>query len=347
MKRKILCLTMALTVCLFLLSVPALAYQQHFFRMEGDELDYYRGEGGDIVIPNYVKSIGDNAFVENFSTTNIFIPEGVTSIGRSAFYYNDHLISVSIPSTVTQIGKSAFARCERLREVVIPEGVTVIRESCFDGCKALTSVQLPSTVTGIEDYAFYDCEKLERIAVPQGVQLGKAVFPASTKVEYVSRESLKQATANDSGLAYPGRTEFEMLGRPVEFQTVVLCDEKGNATNYVKLRDLGWMLKGTEKEFEVEWDGGVKIYTYLSYDKNGTEFESPFDRPCAYTRPGAPTVIDGEFVYLDAVVLTDDAGGGHTYYKLRDLGQALNFNVGWTAGRGVFVEVDRPYDPNN
>ena len=46
---------------------------------------------------------------------------------------------------------------------------------------------------------------------------------------------------------------------------------------------------------------------------------------------------------LTAFVLTDDEGGDHTYYQLRDLGKALGFNVGWSAERGVFIESDKPY----
>ena len=57
--------------------------------------------------------------------------------------------------------------------------------------------------------------------------------------------------------------------------------------------------------------------------------------------------VDGEWNYMLSFVLTDDNGGGYTYYKLRDLGEALDFNVGWSADRGIFVETDKPYDPNN
>lgn len=35
--------------------------------------------------------------------------------------------------------------------------------------------------------------------------------------------------------------------------------------------------------------------------------------------------------------------GGSNYFKLRDLGEALNFYVGWEAGRDVFIETDKPY----
>ena len=34
---------------------------------------------------------------------------------------------------------------------------------------------------------------------------------------------------------------------------------------------------------------------------------------------------------------------GSNYFKLRDLGKALNFYVGWTAGQGVYIETDKPY----
>ncbi len=50
---------------------------------------------------------------------------------------------------------------------------------------------------------------------------------------------------------------------------------------------------------------------------------------------------------LAAFVLTDDKGGGYTYYQLRDLGRALGFDVGWSVDRGMFLETDQPYDPLN
>ena len=53
--------------------------------------------------------------------------------------------------------------------------------------------------------------------------------------------------------------------------------------------------------------------------------------------------FDGGPVNLTSFLLKDSAGNGYTYYKLRDLGQLLNFNVGWTAERGVFIETGKPY----
>lgn len=41
--------------------------------------------------------------------------------------------------------------------------------------------------------------------------------------------------------------------------------------------------------------------------------------------------------------LLDANGDGTNYIKLRDLGAALGFNVGWSVERGVFIETDKPY----
>ena len=45
-------------------------------------------------------------------------------------------------------------------------------------------------------------------------------------------------------------------------------------------------------------------------------------------------------MHLTSFVITYQ-GGGYTYYKLRDLGQLLNFNVKWDGG--VVIETDNPY----
>ena len=53
--------------------------------------------------------------------------------------------------------------------------------------------------------------------------------------------------------------------------------------------------------------------------------------------------MDGSPAALSAILLTDDSGNGYTYYKLRDLGEALNFQVDWTAGRGTCIDTQVRY----
>ena len=55
-------------------------------------------------------SIGNNAFYNCYSLTQINIPDSVTSIGGYAFYSCYSLTQINIPDSVTSIGGSAF-RC--------------------------------------------------------------------------------------------------------------------------------------------------------------------------------------------------------------------------------------------
>ncbi|MBQ3496958.1 MAG: WG repeat-containing protein [Oscillospiraceae bacterium] len=143
--------------------------------------------------------------------------------------------------------------------------------------------------------------------------------------------------------AYASTQNVSIDGTAVELQAYALRDANGNPTNYVKLRDVAKVLNGSAAQFEVSWDGAVNIVTGRSYTANGSEMFTPFSGDRSYTIPTAVTKINGEAVDLAAIVLTDDNGGGYTYYQLRDLGRALSFNVGWSAERGIFVESGKPY----
>ena len=68
-------------------------------------------------IPNYVTSIGDNAFSFCSSLTSITIPDSVTAIGDSAFRDCDSLTSITIPDSITSIGVLAFYYCTSLTSV--------------------------------------------------------------------------------------------------------------------------------------------------------------------------------------------------------------------------------------
>ena len=88
----------------------------------------YKGSGGDVIIP-----------------------ENVKSIGNGVFYNRKNLTSVTIPDSVTSIGKNAFCDCRILSYCRIPETVRFIADNAFDGCDSL--VLAVTAGSHAEDYA--------------------------------------------------------------------------------------------------------------------------------------------------------------------------------------------------
>ena len=60
------------------------------------------------IIPGTVKSIGSNAFYDNYYLEEVEFHEGLQTIGYDAFGYNFALKEIRIPSTVTSIEDRAF-----------------------------------------------------------------------------------------------------------------------------------------------------------------------------------------------------------------------------------------------
>ena len=133
------------------------------FIIDSNVLIKYCGEGGDVVIPDGVISIGKDAFNGSDKLNTITIPSSVTSIGEFAFYGCGELTSVTMLSGVISIGEFAFSNCSKLTSVAVPQSVTYIGESAFFFCNDLTSAMIPSSVTTIGGNAFYFCSKLNSI----------------------------------------------------------------------------------------------------------------------------------------------------------------------------------------
>ncbi len=132
---------------------------------------------GEYVIPEFVTTIGYEAFKGCSGLTSVELPSSVTIIEAYAFSGCSGLTSVEIPSSVTEIDYSAFEDCSGLTSVKIPSSVTEIDYSTFRWCSGLTSVEIPSSVTEIGAKAFEGCSGLTSVEIPSSVtSIGYSAF---------------------------------------------------------------------------------------------------------------------------------------------------------------------------
>lgn len=138
---------------------------------ENGVLVKYLGDGGDVVIPDGVTEIGDEAFYGLGSNVNsVEIPDSVTSIGKYAFYWCGSLSSVEIPDSVVNIGEAAFSKCWKLQTVNLSKGMTRISDSMFEECYDLVDIDIPANVSSIGKKAFYWCSNLKNIDLPDNLE---------------------------------------------------------------------------------------------------------------------------------------------------------------------------------
>ncbi len=147
----------------------------------------------------------------------------------------------------------------------------------------------------------------------------------------------------ETGTAFASKQTVDLDGKPTEFDMYMLVDKNGGETNYIKLRDIAYLLNGTQANFEVGYDGTISLTTKKAYTPNGSELKTPFSGNRAYKVCSTTIKVDGKVPSLAGITLTDNDGGEYNYFKLRDLGAALGFNVSWSEARGIYVETNKPY----
>lgn len=107
-------------------------------------------------IPASVEVIGNEAF-SGCSMAAIDIPDGVKAIGINAFMDCENLSHIEIPSSVSKIEAGTFWRCERLSEVSLPESIDSIFRRVFTDCPNLKEFVLPKGVKFVDIEAFAGC----------------------------------------------------------------------------------------------------------------------------------------------------------------------------------------------
>jgi hypothetical protein len=96
------------------------------------------------VIDGYkVTAIGDKAFeycIYSPSLTNVIIPDSVCKIGQQAFRSCTRLVGVTVGNGTTTIGSRAFVGCSSLTSITVGSNVSCIDFYAFEETRKLTDV---------------------------------------------------------------------------------------------------------------------------------------------------------------------------------------------------------------
>lgn len=156
----------------------------------------------DVVIPDNVTSLSENAFYNCDLIENITIPVDLISFrtrrnggsvkfteqGTHAYFNNcPNLKSVTFAEGVTKLetndteeqaiddmyhpdnARGIFYNCPKLETINLPESLTEIGVNAFAGCTALKSMTIPGNVKELKTGTFLGCTALESVTLPDGL----------------------------------------------------------------------------------------------------------------------------------------------------------------------------------
>ncbi|MBQ3378566.1 MAG: hypothetical protein IJG50_01730 [Clostridia bacterium] len=110
-------------------------------------------------------------------------------------------------------------------------------------------------------------------------------------------------------------------------------------SNFFKLRDIAMLLNGTGSEFSVDFDSSqnaVTVVTGAPYSPVGGELVTGRDNSASAVSSSQTVIINGQAAALTAYNI-----GGNNFFKLREMGEALGFDVDYDADTATMLVSSR------
>ncbi len=292
---------------------------------------------GKVLIPASVKSIssyafsymyGVRAFEVSALNTAYASHDGVLldkSMQNLYFYpLGNSRSSYRLPDTVTYLACASFGNAFNLKSLAITNFNTSCATKTFFGCDLCLY-----GINGSVMQQFFNKGTLAGTLQYQDIGYFKDA-PAEPDEQDGGSASPAPATR---ATAAPTSSAVLVNGTPVKFQAYTI-----NGNNYFKLRDLAMALRGSSKPFEVRWDSSDNAIIMLSgvpYTPVGRELTSTGDAGSREANLTTSRVyLNGGEIFLTAYLI-----GGNNYFRLRDVGRALDFGVIWD-GAANTIRID-------
>ena len=200
----------------------------------------------DLVVPNSIVSINNDAFNGCISLISVSFPHAIKEIGKYAFsscnklkkvlisdlkkWYSirfgniesnplsfAHRLfvnglevqSLDIPNNITKIKPFIFAGMYNLKDIKMHNKLTEIGRDAFNGCTRLKSLDLPKSVKSIGDYAFCGCSNISLLVIPESVRvIGMNAFSTIDNLKSVLLPKSLQIIGNNAFEGCKGLTSI-------------------------------------------------------------------------------------------------------------------------------------------
>lgn len=146
-----------------------------------------------VTLGDSVKTIGYDCFYGT-ALENIIIPDNVEIILENAFRDCHSLVSVDIGDGVITIESNVFRNCTALKDINIGSGVSSIGEWTFSDCDALEYIYIPTNVISLGGAMFYGCDNLSTAIIGNGVVDLAPVYDWDNYGTFENCIKLKQVT---------------------------------------------------------------------------------------------------------------------------------------------------------
>ena len=200
----------------------------------------------DVVIPNSVTRIGEQAFFDA-NVTSVVIGDGCVEIGEWAFFNTHYLTSLKLGTGLKTIGESAFFSSGIEGKLILPDSLEVIGYAAFYE-NNLTSVLIGPCVSFIDSQAFM-CDGLQSVFIEATVPpiIGGHTFgdystpiyvPCASLCDYFAIQSTNEYWANYTNITavFPYQITVESADEQMGYADVTqlpdCCDIKAWAKAY-------------------------------------------------------------------------------------------------------------------
>ena len=256
----------------------------------------------------------------------------VASLDINAVFYDSY--GVSARNSISPLGMAHLTRNLILDH---PEILTITskRSITFRGTEYINTNRLLGEYSGIDGiktgytdaagYCFTGTAQRDGrriIIVTMGSTQASRFQDTRILLDYGFEVADDVISEHNTIMASPSNAFLILNNVPTPLSAYLIDD-----SHYFMLRDIATLLDGTQKQFNVTWDPVervVHISTGVGYADSDGNLSNPGIEPQPCMRTPSGIMLDGVEFELEVYLINDS-----NYFKLRDIGDLIGFDVGW------------------